>query len=516
MNNKLYMQDEHYSKSRVAKNTIILYLRMILTIVIGLFTSRILLRALGFSDYGIINVVGGLVTMISFLRVGMSGAAQRFLSVALGKGDKEELKNTFCSTVLTHTIIAIIGVVFLELLGLWFLNHKLNIPPERLYYANWVFQCTIISFAITIMSVPYNAAIIAHERMGAFAYITIGETVYRLILAFTLYYTPIDKLIHYSILTILGNICIRFIYWRYCKKHFVECTYSFHYDKKLTKEMLSFAGWGFIGNMGFSTKDQLSNVLLNLFFDTTVNAARGIAAKVSGIINSFAQNFTTALNPQIAKLYAEGEYEKSRNLVYAGSKYSFFLLLLIAVPFLTNEHYILMIWLGDIPPYTDSFVFIILTVALIYSMAHSTATAIMTTGKVRALQLGLCLILLTEIPAAYIMLKFFHCNPWQAMIPSIITTLITVLYRFYLITRYVPIYSFKHYIIHTVLRCLAIYAITLALSLFIRSLLSEGFGYFILTTFISFIIVMAIIYPLGLSTAERKMVGQKVKQFIKI
>ncbi len=508
------MQDDNYSKSRVAKNTLILYLRMIVTIIIGLFTSRILLRALGFSDYGIIDVVGGLVTMISFLQVGMSGAAQRFLSFDMGKGDIDNLRNTFCTTVLTHRLIAAGGFIILEIAGYWFLNNKLNIPPERLYYANWVFQCSLITFAISIISVPYNAAIIAHEHMGAFAYITIAETIYKFILAFSLYYSPIDKLIIYSVLTALGQIIVNIIYWRYCKKNFEECTYTFRFDKKLSKEMLSFAGWGFIGNMGFSTKDQLSNVLLNLFFDTTVNAARGIATRVSSIINSFAQNFTTALNPQIAKLYAAGEYEKSRDLVYAGSRYAFFLLVLLVVPFLTNEHYILILWLGDIPPYTDSFVFIILTVALIYSMAHSTATAIMTTGKVRSLQLGLALILLSEIPIAYIML-INGCNPWQAMIPSIITTMITVLYRYYLIKKYVPIYSFKHFIIHTVLRCLTIYVLSIGLSLYIRTLIPEGFLYFLLTTLISAIIVSIFILIMGLSLSERKMVFDKIKQITK-
>lgn len=509
------MQDEHYSKSRVAKNTIILYFRMIVTIIIGLYTSRILLRALGFSDYGIIEVVGGLVTMIAFFQVGLSGAAQRFLSFDLGKGDIQNIKNTFCTLVITHNIIAILGLVFLESIGLWFLNSKLNIPADRLYYANWVFQCSLINFAVSLITVPYNAAIIAHEHMGAFAYITIAETIYKFVLAASLIYSPIDKLILYSVLTALGQVVICYIYRSYCKKNFAECTYTFHFDRKLTKEMLSFAGWGFVGNMGFSTKDQLSNILLNLFFDTTVNAARGIASRVSGIINSFAQNFTTALNPQIAKLYAAGEYEKSRDLVYAASRYAFFLLSIIAVPFMTNEHYILILWLGDIPPYTDSFVFIILTVALIYSMAHSTATAIMTTGKVRALQLGLALILLSEIPIAYVLLKYFHCNPWQAMIPSVITTMITVLYRYYLITKYVPIYSFKHFITHTVLPCLTIYAISLGLSIYVRSLFPDGFFYFLLTTFFSIVIVSLIICFIGLTSKERKNLLIKAKQFFK-
>ena len=508
------MQEEHYSKSRVAKNTIILYLRMMVMIVVSLFTSRIQLRALGFSDYGIIDVVGGLAAMISFLQVGMAGAAQRFLSVDIGRGDLDNLKNTFCTTVLTHRVLAIVGVVALESLGFWFLNNKLNIPPERLYYANWVFQSSVIIFALSILTVPYNAAIIAREHMGAFAYISIAETIFKLVLAFALFYSPIDKLILYSILTVIGQVAINLIYWKYCKKHFEECTYVFRYDKKLTKEMISFAGWGFVGNMGFSSKDQLSNILLNLFFNTTVNAARGIATRVSTIINSFAQNFSTAMNPQIAKLYAAGEYEKSRDLVYAASRYAFFLLAMLVVPFLTNEHYILILWLGDIPPYTDSFVFITLTVALIYSMAHSAATAILTTGKVRSLQLGLALILLSEIPIAYVMLKL-GCNPWQAMLPSIFTTMVTVLYRYYLISRYVPIYSFKHFITHTVIRCLIIYALSLSTSLLVRRLFDEGFLYFILTTILSILIVFLFIWILGLSSEERTQFISKAKQYLK-
>ncbi len=507
--------EEHYSKSRVAKNTIILYLRMIISVVIGLFTSRILLRALGFSDYGIIEVVGGLVTMIAFLQVGMAGAAQRFLSVGIGKGDVNNLKNTFCSLVIAHNVIAILGVLLLETLGLWFLNYKLNIPPDRLYYANWVFQSSIITFLFYIATVPFNAAIIAHEHMGVFAYITLSEVFFRFILAFSLYYSPIDKLILYSILTVLGTVIYSSVYWIYCKKKFKECSYTFHFDRRLTKEILSFAGWGFVGSLGFATKDQLSNVLLNLFFDTTVNAARGIASRVSSIINSFAQNFSTALNPQIAKLYAAGEYEKSRDLVYAASRYAFFLLLVLAIPFLTNEHYILVLWLGDIPPYTDSFVFIILTVSLIYSMAHSTATAIMTTGKVRSLQIGLALILLSEIPIAYVILKL-GCNPWHAMVPSIITTMITVLYRFYLITRYVPIYSFKYYIFHTLIPCFCIYALSLGGSIYVRRLFSVGFLSFIITTFFSVIIVTSLICTIGLSTSERVLLFRKVKQYFKI
>lgn len=501
------MIKEKSNNKTIAKNTILLYLRMMVLMIVSLFTSRVVLNSLGFVDYGIYNVVGGVVAMLQFLNVGMSGASQRFITFDLGKGNLANLKNTFCTSVITHYSIALIVVVAMESVGIWFLNCRLNIPPERLFAANWVFQCSILTFALSVMAVPYNACIIAHERMGAFAYISILETVSKLGIAFAILYSTIDKLIVYATLIALVQFSIRLIYVVYCKKNFEECTFKYHFDKPLFKQMFAFAGWGCLGNMGFSTKDQLSNILLNLFFGTTVNAARGIATQISGVISSFASNFTMAMNPQVTKLYAAGELEKSRKLVYAGSKYAFFLLSIIVVPFLTNEHYIMVLWLGKIPEYTDVFVFIILANALIYSMAHTTANAIQTTGHVKWLQIGLATILLLEIPIAYVILKFGG-NPYQAMIPSVFTTLLSVVFRMWLLVRLVDGYSMKVHLFNIV-RCIFVFIVSVSLSIYIRTLLPENLFSFAFTTIVSFILIVCMIYLLGLNTEERTFVKAK-------
>ena len=499
------------NKKRIAKNTLLLYLRMIVILLVNLYTSRIVLNSLGFSDYGIYNVVGGVVTMLQFLNVGMSGASQRFIAYEIGRNDITSLKKTFCTSIITHYVIAITAVIIMESIGVWFLNCKLNIPSNRLFAANCVFQCSIVTFVFSVISVPYNACIIAYEKMGAFAYISIFEALSKLLIAYAIVMSSYDKLILYAILIMLVQAVIRFVYVLYCKRHFEACSYKFHFDKKQFKEMFSFAGWGCIGNMGFSTKDQLSNILLNLFFGTSLNAARGIAGQISGIVSSFATNFTMAMNPQITKLYAAGEIEKSRDLTYDGSKYAFLLLAVIAIPFLTNEHYLLTLWLGDIPPYADAFVFIILIGAMIYSMAHTTATAILATGNIKKLQIGLAIILLSEVPLTYI---FFKCgsNPWQGMLPSIFTIFISVLFRFYLITKYVPIYSFCYFIKNTVFRCFCVFLICIVISYYIRTLFPQGFRYFVLTSGFAFIITVFFSFLIGLTRMEKKTIVRKIKQ----
>jgi O-antigen/teichoic acid export membrane protein len=357
---------------RIAKNTMFLYMRLLVTIIVGLFTSRIVLNSLGFVDYGINNVVGGIVMMVAFLNVGMSGASQRFLSYDLGKNDFESLKKTFSTSLWTHISIAVIAFILMESIGTWFVNTKLNIPDARMFAANWVFQCSILVFVVSVISVPYNSCIIAHERMGMYAYISIYEVIAKLVIALLIKFSPTDKLVLYSSLLLLTQISINVIYVVYCKRHFNECVLLRKLDVVLFKEMFAFAGWGCVGNTGFTMKDQGSNIILNLFGGTTVNAARGIAAQVNTIVSSFASNFTMAMNPQVTKLYASGEYDKSRVLAFAGSKYAFLLLSIIVIPFLTNEHYLLTLWLGDIPEYTDMFVCIALICSLIYSLSYST------------------------------------------------------------------------------------------------------------------------------------------------
>lgn len=379
------------NNKRIAKNTILLYLRMLLTIVVGLYTSRVVLNTLGVSDYGVYNVVGGIVAMLSFLNSALTAASQRFISFELGRGDKDKLKTIFCTSVTIHAILAIIIFIIAETVGLWFVNTHLNIEPTRMTAANWVYQCSILTFMLTIVSVPYNSCIVAHEHMNAFAYVSILEVILKLLIVFLLLVINYDKLITYGILVLCVAFIIRLIYGLYCKRHFEECTYHFIFNKTLFKEMFSFAGWSVVGNLGFSFKDQVANVILNIFFGTVINAARGVALQVNGIISGFSSNFIMALNPQITKQYATGNIQNSMNLVYAGCRYSFYLLALVSIPVIINMDYILKLWLYNVPEYTSEFLKLALVAALINSIAQPLVTALQATGKIKIFQISICI-----------------------------------------------------------------------------------------------------------------------------
>lgn len=499
----------------IAKNTLLLYGRMLITIIVGLYTSRVVLQNLGFNDYGIYNLVGSIVTMLTFLNVGMAGASQRYISYALGRGDLKSLKNVFCTSVLTHNTIAILAILLFESIGLWVVNFKLVIDPDRIFAANWVFQCSILTFALSVISVPYSACVVAHERMGQFAYISVLETVLKLLVALCIMFSSWDKLILYATLLMFIQVLVRIIYVVYCKHSFMECTYKFKFDKALYKEMFAFAGWGCVGNMGFSLKDQCSNIILNLFFGTVVNAARGVAIQVNSIINSFAMNFTMAMNPQITKQYAAGNIERSQSLAYAGSKYAFFLLSMICIPFLINEHYVLRLWLGDVPPYTDIFVYITLIASCVYAFTHTISTAIIATGHVKWFQSILAIILLLDVPLAYIIL-LFGGEPYWALMPSIMTNSLSLLFRIYLIKHYISSYSIKKYIVNIVLRSSIVVILAFGVSYYVGSLYDENFINVLLTSGISVMILMFFIYVLGLEQNERKMIYDKmIKKIIK-
>ena len=252
---------------RIAQNTLLLYFRMLLTIIVGLYTSRVILNVLGISDYGIYNVVGGVVSMLSFLNAAMTGASQRFIAFELGKNDKKQLNRVFCTSVLIHFALAGIVLIIAETIGLWFLNTHLNISPDRMVAANWVYQCSVFTFLLTIVSVPYNSCIVAHEHIKTFAYVSILEVSLKLLIVYLILIIPKDKLITYSLLILGVAIIIRLIYGIYCKRHFEECTFRYVYDRKLFNSMFSFAGWNTLGNLGFSVKDQGANIILNLFLE---------------------------------------------------------------------------------------------------------------------------------------------------------------------------------------------------------------------------------------------------------
>lgn len=375
-----------HNNQRIAKNTLLLYVRMFFMMAIALFTSRVILQTLGVTDYGINNVVGGLVAMFSLLSGSLSGAISRFITFELGKGRFDRLKTVFCTSVNIQLIMAAIIVFVAEIVGMWFLNYKMNIPADRMYAANWVMHCSILAFAVELVSIPYNASIIAHEKMSVFAYISIIEVVLKLVIVYMLYISPFDKLISYTVLFLCVAIIIRIIYGNYCSRHFAECRYQMRLDKHLFKEMASFAGWNFFGNTAYMLNTQGVNMLINIFFGVTVNAARGIAVQVDGAVNQFVNNFMTALNPQITKSYAAGETDAMVKLVCRGSRFSFFIMLLFIVPFELEADTILKIWLGVVPEQAPVFLRLVLLASMSNIFGNTLYTAMMATGKIKRYQ----------------------------------------------------------------------------------------------------------------------------------
>lgn len=337
------------NNKRIAKNTLLLYFRMILTMLVSLFTSRVVLDSLGEANYGIYNVVGGVVAMFSVLSGSLSGAISRFLTYELGKKNMNRLKLIFSTSVNIQFLMSVIVIVLCEILGVWFTNEKMNIPADRMEAANYVLQCSIITFAINVISVPYNATIIAHEKMSAFAYIGILEVTLKLLVAYLIYISPSDKLMTYATLLLLISIILRMIYGIYCSRHFEEAKYHFVLDKKIFREMSSFAGWNLFGNTAYMLNTQGVNMLINIFFGVTSNAARAIAVQVDTAVQQFVNNFMTALNPQITKSYAAGDLDYMYKLVCRGTKFSFFIMYIFIVPIVLEADTILGIWLKQVP-----------------------------------------------------------------------------------------------------------------------------------------------------------------------
>lgn len=397
------MDNKSQNNKRIAKNTLALYIRTFITLSIGLFTSRVVLNALGVNDYGIYNVVGGIVAMFSIVTSSLSQAISRYLTFELGKDLKDRLHKIFCTSVNIQILMSVIIVLLAEVIGVWFLNYKMNIPSDRMYAANWVMQFSILSFVINLISIPYNAVIIAHERMKVFAYISIFEAVMKLVIVACLYISSIDKLITYSFLLLFVAVVIRIIYGVYCKRNFEECHYSLIFDKTLFKDMSKFAGWNFTGVLAYILNTQGINIISNLFFGVTVNAARGIATQVEGIVKNFVNNFTTAVRPQIIKSYSSGDMDYMTKLVCSSTKYSYFLMWLFALPIIIETETILKLWLHLVPEHTVIFLRLTMTATLMSLLGEMMFTNVMAIGKLKNYMIYESIITCLVFPLSYLL-----------------------------------------------------------------------------------------------------------------
>ncbi|MDX8414732.1 lipopolysaccharide biosynthesis protein [Intestinicryptomonas porci] len=350
---------------------------------ISLYASRIILLQLRVDNFGIYNVVGGVVAMFSVISSALSSSISRFITFELGRQDFKRMGAIFSTSVNIQIFLAIVILLLGESIGSWFLNCKMTIPPERLYAANWVLQCSLLTFCVNLISVPYVACIVAHERMTAFAYITILDAVLRLAACLSLAFAPFDKLIFYSLLMLLAAVFIRFIYGFYCSGNFAECKYRFIKDTSIVKEMASFAGWNFFTSAAYIFNIQGISILINIFFGVAFNAARGIAMQVEGAVTQFVGNFTIAINPQITKNYAAGEIAKMFALICRGAKFSYFLLLIMAVPLIIETETVLSLWLKIVPEDSVIFVRLSLVGAMVNILGNTGYTACMATGNIK-------------------------------------------------------------------------------------------------------------------------------------
>ena len=475
---------------------------------ISLYTSRVILNALGVEDYGIYNVVGGVVTMFSMLSGSLSAAISRYITFELGKGNIYKLMKVFSSSVTIQAGIALIIIIIAETLGLWLLNEKMVIPPNRMTAANWCFQFSIITFTINLISVPYNAAIIAHEKMSAFAYISIIEALGKLTIAWLIVINPIDRLIFFGGMVALLAIIIRFIYGWYCKRHFEECTYHFIYDHNLLKRMFGFAGWNFIGASSVVLRNQGSDIILNIFFGPTINAARGIAVKMDSVITHFVTNFMTALNPQITKSYASGDREYMFKLIFQGARYSYYILLLLALPVILNTHYILVLWLRLVPEHTVLFVQLILILGMSECISSPLITAMLATGKIRNYQIVVGGLQMMNLPIAYICL-YLGAIPESVVIVAIIISQCCLAARLYMLREMIGL-KVQDYLKLVYLNVIAVTLFASILPTIVSYYLSESLLTFIVTSMIAvFCVVLSGLY-IGCDKEERIFVYQKL------
>ncbi|MEG2556614.1 MAG: polysaccharide biosynthesis protein, partial [Odoribacter sp.] len=402
------MNEQTYqvSSKRITKNMIFLYIRMLFTMGVALYTSRIILNALGEEDFGIYNVVGGVVSMLAFVNGMMSSGTSRFLTYELGSGDFEQLRKIFSVALVLHIGIALSVFLLAETLGLWFVMTQMTIPADRMNAAFWVYQFSVLVCVVQLIQTPYNASIIAHERMNIYAYISILEVVFKLgVAGLVACYVTVDRLIFYAASIFIVFLIIALVYRVYCQKMYAECHFRFVKDKVLYKTLLHFSGWDMLGSLCVVSQGQGLNILLNIFFGPIVNAARGIAFQVEAAFNAFVGNFMLAVQPQIVKLYAANELRAMIGLVNASSKYSFYLVWILALPVLFKTEYILTLWLKEIPEYTVIFLRLILINCLIRAMARSVVIAVHASGDIRELNLWGGSIGLLPLPLSYVLLR---------------------------------------------------------------------------------------------------------------
>lgn len=488
---------------------------MLLLMAIGLYTGRVNLEALGVTDFGIYNVVGGFVAMFSLISGSLTSACTRFLNYEMGRGTKERLKQVFCSSVTIQYILAAIVVVIAESVGLWYVNNIMVLPPERVTAANWCFQLSVFSFAMGLITVPYNSAIVAHEKMKTFAYVSIFEAVAKLLICFYVIHSSFDHLIIYAILVFMTTFTVRMVYQVYCKRHFEECNYHFTIDKAQLKEMMGFAGWNLIGSSSAALKNQGVNMLLNLFFGPTVNAARGVSNQVLHAITGFSNNFMMAIKPQITQSYGRGDYAYMISLVNRGSRFSFYILFALGLPLVVNAEYLLHLWLKDVPEHAVVFSQLTLIAAMISAFSNTLITAQLATGNIRNYQIVVGGIQMLDFPLVWIAFAL-GAKPEIALILGIAIEVACLIARMLMLPKMIPQFKSGNFVRDVILRCILVSVLASVLPVLLVNMITFNIGTFLLSCISCFACALLAALFVGCTKEERLQIVNVVAKRLNI
>ncbi|SDL70941.1 MATE family efflux transporter [Segatella bryantii] len=497
---------------RIAKNTLLLYTRFTLTLFISLYTSRIILQALGFNDFGLYNVVGGFISLLAFLNSYITQGTTRFLTFALGQEDIDRLKTVFSAAFAIHLALALLILLAGETIGIWYVENKLNIQSGRENAAMFVYQLSLITAVLSILQTPFRASITSHEDMGIYAYISIFDVVMKLVIVYLLMVIYTDKLKMFALFTFIVSLMTSCFYVLYCLRKYSECQFRLKPDLKLYYEMFNYIGWNAIGTIAFTLNGQGITVLLNMFFGTVVNAARGVAGSLSNIVSQFVFNFQTAMRPQIVKQYAQGNIKEMEKLIVYGAKYSSYMCMLFGIPIFIESDTILRIWLGNIPPYASTFVKLSIIQIMIQAIDFPVGYGINAVGKMKLPNITSSLIYLLILPISYIAMKL-GANPTVAYLISIICYPGAFLFDIWILHKYIG-FNIAHYITHVPLKTTLFVVTASIIPMMIHNYMTAGFWRLSTVTMISLLISCPLIFYKGLDSTTRTLVLNKIKSKI--
>ena len=502
-------ENQSAKNKRIAKNTLALYVRMLLLLFIGLYTSRATLAIFGVEDFGIYNLIGGIITMTVFISSSMSLSAQRFLAYAIGLNDEKHLKEVFSMSVNTHALIAAIILLLGETVGLWFVNTQLVIPMDKMPAANIIYQASVFSFVLNIIATPYNSIIIAREHMDYYALVSVLQGVLKLVIVWCLPYIEGEKLIIYAILMTIPAMLYFVLNYVFAVRRYRESVYQWAWSKKLFYDMASFAGFSTFGNMATAVVTQGQSILLNLFYGTALNAVRGLSMQVSVAINSFVNGTYTAVNPQIIKSYAQKDLAYFQKLIFNSTLLGYYLLFLISLPVILETDFILDLWLKNVPEYTTSFVRLLLVNSLVYNFVIPSWMAIQATGDVVKIHLTTGTINLLNLLITYILWKCLDLQPYSIYIVNIAVSF--CMQAATLIVQREKLHiRIQDYLRQTVGPALLSSMVSIVLPLLIVLIMQDGIIRFIIICFVSVVSCLASFYLIGINTGLREQVNQFV------